>query len=108
MPTLKFYGVDKEVVVKMSQQIVESIATIFEIPEDHINMLVDNSTWIDKAGVCKGFPLVKILAFKRDNELEKRVAAVLDKLFESEGYSDAEIFFIHLDPKNYYYKGASY
>lgn len=108
MPTLRFHGVQKENIIGVAPEIFDQLTKIYEIPQDYLNVEIDNSIWISRDGEIDGFPMVEILAFRRDAQTERRVAEALDSIMIAAGYPESEVFFVHLEPKSYYSAGKPF
>lgn len=108
MPTLRFHGVSHEKIIAAAPQIFDQLTKIYEIPDDYLNIEVVNSLWIGRDGVKEGFPMVEILAFRRDVEIEDMVTSVLDQILKSVGCHESEQYFIHLEPRSYYSGGEHF
>ena len=105
MPTLRFHGVDKDQLTPVLEELYERLTAIYNLPDDHINVEVINSDWLDRTGDADGYAMVEVLAFPREQRIEDQVGMAVAAVLKLADYPESELFFIHLGPKHYYCHG---
>ena len=101
MPQVICKGLKEEEVKLMSRDILDEISKISSTPRDYFTFeFVNNKIFID--GIEKMYPLIELKQFKREDEIEKNMAETIAKYIKSLGYSECEVFFEHLQEKNYF------
>lgn len=108
MPTFRFHAIEAEKLMTMSSDLLDELIEIFQVPEDYFNFEIVHSSFINRNRLSAGFPIVEVLAFERDVEIEDRTAVAVSKYLKRIGFEDSELFFIHLKPRNYYNNGEHY
>ena len=108
MPTLRFHAVDKERLRPVAGAMIGELAELLSIPTDYFNVEVIASTFFDTEGECAGFPIIEVHAFKRDEELEDAFAKCATRYMQQIGYSESELYFVHLAHRHYYNNGEHY
>ncbi|MGL5681503.1 MAG: DUF1904 family protein [Marinifilaceae bacterium] len=108
MPTLRFHAIDQDRLLKVSANLLDDLVHIVQVPEDYFNFEVIRSACIIRNQIGDGFPIVEILAFQRDIEVEDQMAKAVTKHLQRAGYPDSEVYFIHLEKRHYYNNGEHY
>ena len=108
MPTLRFHAVEQAKLQSVSSAMIAELAAMLDIPTDHFNVELIQSIFLDTEGSCAGFPIVEVHAFKRDVAIEDSFAECVSRYMQAAGYAESELYFIHLEPRHYYFNGKHY
>ena len=111
MPRLVFKNIEKEDVKKFSLERVEELSRIIGCPQDWITFEhMENTVFSGGSDITKQSLYVEISWFKREQEIQDRLAAeihsALDKQFG--GAREITIIFYELAKENYYENGEHY
>lgn len=102
MPQLIFKGIKKEHVEKFSKELVEELATISETPLDYFTLEVPQTSYVANGAPFEMFPLVEVIQFERSAPVERQMAICIAQKVKDLGYSVCEVYYIHLEKKDYY------
>lgn len=105
MPTLRLYNISKESAMSAAPCLLSSLSSIYCLPEDYINLEVVLSVSVNKSGGWSGLPMIEIVSFKRELEVEDSVAESINAIFKTEGYQEIEIYYHYVEARNYYCDG---
>lgn len=106
MPTLRFHAVPQEKVLGFADQLVKDLAIAFETGEDNISLEVIDSVFIRNGSKDSApYPMIEILAFKRDQVIESQAAQIITDTLRDAGYEYSEVFYIHTGRDEYYCDG---
>lgn len=107
MPTLKFHGVDIKKVCLLSKVLVSELAATFNIPEDHLNFEVIESSFIMNGEVIENYPVVEVMAFKRADKVLDDAALIITNRLKEYGYNYSEVIYNFPEPRYYYCDGKN-
>lgn len=108
MPTLRFHGTDSEKLAQVSSELHEQLSNIYAVPIDYITLEVIHSTFLFQGEEYKSYPLVEVIAFKRPDELEDKVAKTVHTALNKAGYKESELYFSYTEKRHYYGNGEHY
>lgn len=107
MPTLRFHAVPQETVLEFAEQMTKDLAMVFETEEDNISIEVIPSVFIRWGKIDTApYPMVEILAFRRDEVIESQAAQLITDVLADAGYEYSEVFYIHTGRDCYYCDGS--
>ena len=108
MPIIKFHAVEVNQIVEVSNEMQNSLAEAFNTSSDNITIEVISSCYISSGEVeQKPVPMVEILSFKREKNIEDAAVKVISNLLAKIGYDECDAYFIYLSPSGYYVNGNS-
>lgn len=107
MPTLKFHGVDIKKVCSLSKVLISELATTFNVPEDHLSFEIIESTFIMNGEIIESYPVVEVMAFKRDDKVLDNAALIITNRLKEAGYDYSEVIYNFPEPRYYYCDGKS-
>lgn len=108
MPTIRFHAVDTANLLTVSKEMHNRLATIYNIPLDHITLEVIESRFISEETMILSYPLIEVCAFNREITIEDEVASTISFYLEKAGYPESEVYFHHLSSRNYYANGEHF
>lgn len=102
MPQLIFKGVKREDVKNLSKTLPSVLSEISQTPKDYFTFECPNTEYFFEGEDFKMYPLVKIIQFERLKEIEEKMALTIQEKVKTLGYSECEVYFIHIEKENYY------
>lgn len=106
MPTLRFKAVPKETVLQFAERLTDSLAMIFETPQDNISIEIAQSMYIRNGKIDQEpYPIVEIVAFKRSEIIETQAATEITDTLRDAGYEYCEVIYFHPEKEDYYCDG---
>ncbi|MEG6586112.1 DUF1904 domain-containing protein [Dendrosporobacter sp. 1207_IL3150] len=108
MPQLIIRGMEKNLIKKMSKQLVDELTTIIGCPRDYFTIEAVNSTFVYDGEEVSGSPIVQVNWFDRGQSVQDQAAAVIDRNIRALGHDQVEIYFITLSEEKYYENGQHY
>lgn len=108
MPTFRFHGTEPEKLFLVNKALHTELSTLYNVPSDHITIEIIHSLFLFLDSVTENYPLVEVIAFKRNTELEDQVAKCVHKYLAQAGYTESELYFNYVEPRNYYGNGEHY
>lgn len=108
MPTLRFHGTDAKKLAQVSTELHEKLSELYSVPVDYITIEVIHSTFLFQGKEFKSYPLVEVIAFKRPDELEDKVAEKVHAALCRAGYDESELYFTYVENRHYYGNGEHY
>lgn len=108
MPFLRFHSTDAGKLSEISRKMTDLIQETLQCPREHIVLEVIHSEIVcDGAINCGDWPFVEISYFQRSRDLHDKVAQIVSSCLQEIGYTDSDVYFLYLDPRNYYENGRS-
>lgn len=107
MPTLRFHGVDREKVCSLSKALIGELAVTFNVPEDYLCLEVIESCFVMNGEIIEGYPVVEIVAFKREDNILDAAALIVTNHLKEVGYDYCEVIYNFPIPRYYYCDGKS-
>lgn len=108
MPTFRFHGTDVAKLAQVSSEMHKQLCELYAVPIDYITIEVIQSVFLHQGKEVKSYPLVEVLAFKRPDELEDKVAEVVHTALSKAGYEESELYFSYVEARHYYGNGEHY
>ena len=108
MPTFRFHAIPKEKVFPIYMELIEELKQIFNVPEDYFKFELIESSFISNGKLGDGFPIIEVLAFKREDLVQDNAAKCVYKYMKKIGYNDSELYFIFPEKRYYYGNGQHY
>lgn len=108
MPTLRFHAITTDRFFDISESLLRDLTTIYQVPEDYITFELIRSDFIQGGKLQEGFPLVEVVAFRRDNHIQDAVAKSVHQHLLKAGYPESELYFTYPEPRSYYGNGDHY
>lgn len=102
MPQLVFKGVKEADVAKLSTQLSGDLSKISTTPEDYFTFEFAPRVYYFKGTQIEMYPLVEVIQFERAQEVEAKMARRIQEAIYQLGYQECEVYFVHVDQKNYY------
>ena len=102
MPQIIVKGLPQETVCAMSKLLLNDLAKINETPADYFLFQCDTNPIFIDGKPDAGYPLVEIKQFQRDKAMEEATAKLIIQYIKSLGYTEAEVYYIHLSEAAYY------
>ena len=102
MPQIIVKNMSLETAARLAPQIVETVAGIIEVPQEHIVVEYTPVTFFRGGLEDKESAMAWIYWKKRTPELQKQVADALAAIFTAEGFAKAEIVYSNLDMNDFY------
>lgn len=100
MPFLRFKGFEKEIVVRLAPGLAKRVAELAGISEAKVKIEL-----LQAEPITEVPPSVEILMFPRKQEVHDAIAGWLHAQLKENGYANAHIFYVLLNPGMYYKEG---
>lgn len=107
MPQIKFRGIEKKTLKKISGKIVEELKDMVEVPADWFTVEYQPTEFFTDGQEDVASVLIQVHWFGRSLEIQDKVAEILTDIVKLEGYKEVEISF-HLFDKRSYYENAKH
>ena len=91
----------------MSKELIDELQQVIGCPRDYFTLEVLPTLFILDGEEDKGRPFIQINWFERGQEVQDKVAKVINRHARSVGY-EAEVFFTVLNENRYYENGEHY
>jgi hypothetical protein len=108
MPQIIIRGILAEQVSIIEKSLVDELVSITETKKDDFTIEVFQTERIQDGSITTDYPFIEIKWFDRGQKVQDKVALAITHQLEEIGITEADIYFIHLKPENYYYKGKHY
>jgi len=108
MPQIVIRGILAEQVSIIEKSMVEELSLITGTKKDDFTIEVFQTERIKDGSITTDYPFIEIKWFDRGQEVQNKVALAITGKLEEIGITEADVYFIHLKPENYYYKGKHY
>ncbi|MGL5228487.1 MAG: DUF1904 family protein [Bacteroidales bacterium] len=105
MPTFRFHGTDPEKLLQINKTLHQELSTLYNLPTDHITIEVIHSFFFSLDATTDSYPLIEVIAFKRESVIEDQVAQCVYRHLQSVGYPESELYFSYVEPRSYYCNG---
>lgn len=105
MPTLRFHSVDAERIFAVSTLLLEDLTSIFKLAADDIGIEIIESKFIENGQFTNSYPMVEVIAFKRDDAVLDAAARAINLRLKQIGYEYSEVFYSFPQPRFYYCDG---
>lgn len=102
MPQLIFKGVKKEDVCNFSKDMAQSLSEISDTPIDYFTFERPETNYFSNNSSFEMYPLIEVIQFDRGSEVEEKMAKQIATIVKSCGYKECEVYFTHIDKKDYY------
>lgn len=102
MPQLIFKGVKTEDVRETSKSLASELAAVSNTPIDYFTFECPQTIYYQGGKEFQMYPLIEILQFKRDDEVEKKMAETVAAAVKARGYQECEVYFVHLEKGSYF------
>jgi len=103
MPHLKIRGIEKQLIVDKSKEMIDSLSEIIECPRDWLTIEHIDTEYIFDGKISKaGYTFVEVYWFERGKEVKRTVAEYLTKIIkEVNNGKDCCIIFFPLNGEDY-------
>ncbi|WP_345197622.1 DUF1904 domain-containing protein [Kistimonas scapharcae] len=110
MPHVRIRGVQKNQVMMISTELVDSLSELVGCPRDHFTLEHIPSTFIFEGQEDAGYPFVEMHWFNRGPEVQDKVAASLTQMIRqvTSETTDIAIIFHQLIEQDYYENGEHF
>lgn len=102
MPQLIFKGIKREEAKEMSLILPEKLSTLTGTPKDYFTFEYPSTEYFFEGKEFKMYPLIEIIQFDRGLSIEKKMAEIVKKEIINLGYSECEVYFLHVKEDDYY------
>lgn len=102
MPHLVIKGVPEERVLKISSSLISGLSEVIGCPEDWLIIEAAHSTFFGKGESIEQFPIVEVLWYRREREVQDRTAAFIGEQLKTLGYGTVQVIFTELDRELFY------
>lgn len=102
MPQIIFKGVEKEHVKKISSDLPSELSKISDTPLDYFTIERPETVYYFEGEEVKMYPLIEVVQFDRGTKVESEMAKSIAENVKKYGYSECEIYFTHIEKKDYY------
>ncbi|MCX7970692.1 MAG: DUF1904 domain-containing protein [Negativicutes bacterium] len=107
MPQIIFRGVERADIAAFQWDLLERLSEAAGCPRDHFVVEHRAADFLcDHGRHCSCGPLIQVYWFERGKEVRDKVAGAIDRAVRGRGYKTCEIYFIPLQPENYYENGV--
>ena len=103
MPHLKIRGVEKQLIVNNSEEMIDTLSKIIKCERDWLTLEHTNTEYIFDGKISRdGYAFVEVYWFEREKEIKKAVAEYLTKTIKMlNNNKDCCIIFFPLKEENY-------
>lgn len=109
MPHIHFRGIDKEILIKNSTTIIDSLSNIIDCNRDWITIEHQQTEYIFDGKIVPGYIFVEIFWFPREQSIKDAVAKFLtDFCREISKQNDITVIFHTLEKDSYYDNGEHF
>lgn len=108
MPQLKIRGILSEEIAKISTELVEKLAPIFNCQEDWIEIECIHSTAVKKGEFVPVYPFIEVAWFDRGQEVQDQAARIITDLIHGLGVKSVDIAFTVFEKRSYYENGEHF
>jgi len=108
MPQIVIRGILAKKISFIEKSLVDELVSITETKRDDFTIEVFQTERIQDGSITTDYPFIEIKWFDRGQKVQDEVALAITHQLEEIGITEADIYFIHLKPENYYYKGKHY
>lgn len=108
MPRLTTYGLEVELVKKVSQPLATELAQLFGIPRELIALQVNQDLFIQDGQEQKGSPFLELCLFDRGQEKEDQAVQLITKHFKEQGCPELDVYLTKLERRRYYENGQHF
>lgn len=109
MPQLRIRGIKPEEVCKISEKTIDEMVEIIKCPRDYCVIECIQSVAIKDGKIAEAIPFIEIAWFDRGQEIQDRVAKVIDDNFRGIlKIENLDVVFTVLEEKKYYENGEHF
>lgn len=108
MPHIRIRGAEKEDVKGISKELIDNLETIIGCPRDYFVLEVVNSTFIWDGNEAKGYPFVEVAWFKRNQEIQDKVAEEITRAIKTFSSATVDVAFTEYTEEAYYENGKHF
>ena len=110
MPHVRIRGVQKNQIMMISSELVDSLSELVGCPRDHFTVEHVPSTFIINGKEDAGYPFIEMHWFDRGPEVQDKVAASMTQLIRrvSDQAADIAVVFHKLVERDYYENGEHF
>lgn len=109
MPHLRFRGIEKDDLLKISVDLLNELEQIIGCPRDYFTLEYINSTYIFDGVEDSGkWPYVEVLWFDRGAKVMEKTALAITKLIKEFPYNDVTVNFTNLTESHYFENGKHF
>ena len=107
MPALVLKSIDSKKALTISENLIDELQELIQCPRDYFSIEVSQSSFIMDGEFVDSLPMVDVIWFDRGQEIQDKVAEVINKYINSIGYKNLDIIF-HVLEKNKYYENGKH
>jgi hypothetical protein len=110
MPHLRFRGIDKAPLLRLSSQLVDQLSALTGAPKAHFTLERVETTFIIAGETVPGYPFVELLWFDRGQTVQDQAAQIITTLIKAElgAQQDVAVVVLPLTHTAYYDNGQHY
>lgn len=102
MPHLKIRGIEKQLIIDSSTEIIDNLSTIIGCDRSWVTIEHQNTEYIFDGKIVEGYTFVEIYWFAREEKIKKEVARFLTTLIKKINENkDCCVIFFTLTGDNY-------
>ena len=110
MPHLRFRGIDKAPLLRLSTPLVEQLSALTGAPQAHFTLERVETEFIIAGETVPGYPFVELLWFDRGQTVQDQAAQLITRLVKAElgDSQDVAVIVLPLTRSAYYDNGQYY
>ena len=110
MPHVRIRGVQKNQVMMISKELIDSLSELVSCPRDHFTLEHITSTFIVDGTEDAGYPFIEMHWFDRGPEIQDKVATSLTQMIRrvTSDTTDIAVVFHKLIERDYYENGEHF
>jgi len=102
MPKLNFKAVAVEDVARVSEQLLDDLQGLLQVPRANLSIEVTPSSYVRDGVVEEAMPVVEVEWLARNRELQDQACEIVARHLKAMGHDSADIIFTILDPDRFY------
>lgn len=109
MPHIKFRGIEKQLIIEHSKEIIDGLSEIIKCDRTWVTLEHLDTEYIFDTKIVSGYTFAEIFWFKRENSIQDKAAEFLTTLLKKiNNNNDTTVIFFPLIPENYYDNGVHF
>jgi len=108
MPQLRFRGVERATLQRISTALVDELQRLLDCPRGDLTLELLPSVFIEDGASVPGYPFIEVLWFDRGPVLQDETARLITRHLQGAGVAACDICFTHLHGSNYYANGVHF
>lgn len=103
MPYLKIRGIEKEIIVENSKELIDGVSKILGYERERFTIEYSDTKYLYDGEIREGYIFVEILWFERDLKIKQELANFITKFIKKYNNNrDCCVIFFPLQRKNFY------